>query len=56
MWARILNRTHLQVKKGVSGTLRLNALVARWNVGAGGEITDFCATPAAPVTLTARAK
>lgn len=44
------------MKKGVSGPLRLIALVARWNVGAGGEITDFCATPAAPVTLTAKAK
>lgn len=44
------------MKKGVSGPLRFIALVARWNVGAGGEITDFCATPAAPVTLTAKAK
>jgi hypothetical protein len=44
------------VKKGVTGTLQLFALVARWNVGAGGEISDFCATPAAvPMTLTVAA-
>jgi hypothetical protein len=48
--------TNKQVKKGVSGMLRLSALIVRWNVGANGEITDFCATPAAPVTLTVKSK